>query len=300
MKPRKPLPAPLDRIAFTTREGRAAGLGRHRLRGRDLAHPFRGVYAAGGELDVDGLCRTLQARLPEHAFFSGVTAAQVMRIPLPRRLENSRDLHVSVPAPATAPTGKGIRGHSVRVQPDDVRRWGALRLASPERTWCDLASVLTVTQLVAAGDYVIHWELPLASRESLAAAAGRFASRPGYPTMCEALPLLDDRSESPKESELRVVIVRAGLPGLVTNLPITTSGGYSYRGDLVFPERKTIVEYQSRFHESPEAFRKDMTRISRLEADGWVVIQINNDDLADPEELVRRIERVLASRPVFE
>ena len=59
-----------------------------------------------------------------------------------------------------------------------------------------------------------------------------------------------------------------------------------------------VIEYQSRFHESPVDFRTDMTRISRLEADGWVVIQVNADDLDDPGELLARISRVLASRPL--
>ena len=59
-----------------------------------------------------------------------------------------------------------------------------------------------------------------------------------------------------------------------------------------------VIEYQSRFHEAPVDFRTDMTRISRLEADGWVVIQVNADDLDDPGELLARISRVLASRPL--
>ena len=39
-----------------------------------------------------------------------------------------------------------------------------------------------------------------------------------------------------------------------------------------------------------------MTRISRREADGWVVIQVNSDDLRNPVELVDRIRRVLSAR----
>ena len=300
MKPRKPIPSPLDRQAFTTRQARDAGLGRERLRGGDLAHPFRGVYAVGeGKLQVDELCRILQARLPDDAFFCTITAAQVMRIPLPWKLETTRRLHVAVPAPRTAPTGRGIRGHSVTAGASDVRSWNGLRISTPERTWCDLAARLTLPQLVAAGDYLLHWRTPLTSQSRLAEAVRRHAKRAGCANLRDALPLLHDRSESPKESALRVIIVRAGLPGLAVNLPIRTTDGYRYRADLAFPERKTIVEYQSRFHDPALNFRADMTRISRLEADGWVVIQVNNDDLDDPDELVRRIERVLNSRPVF-
>jgi very-short-patch-repair endonuclease len=297
VKPRKPLPPVLRGAPFTTQQGLAAGVGRERLRGSDLAHPFRGVYTAEvGDTDVAGLCRALQARLPSHAFFSDVTAAQIFRIPLPWAMENSRILHVAVPAPKTAPTGKGFVGHSVRVAGGDVCDWDGLRLSSPQRTWCLLASRLSVPELVAAGDYLIHWELPLTSRDALEAAVRRHGSRPGRAALLESLPLLDDRAESAKESELRVIFVRAGLQGLVTNVNITTADGFRYRADLAFPRKKVLVEYQSRFHDGSINFRADMTRISRLEADGWIVIQVNNDDLANPVELVRRVRRVLDRR----
>jgi very-short-patch-repair endonuclease len=301
VKPRKPLPSPLDRVPFTTVQGRRAGLGRQRLRGKDLAHPFRGVYAAiEGDLGIDDLCRILQVRLPGDAYFCDSTAALIMRIPLPRKLEQLVPVHVAVPSPKTAPTGKGIRGHSVHTDLSDMRSWGGLHVASPEQTWCRLAAKLALPELVAAGDYIVHWRMPLATTAQLTSAVDRHGSRAGIATLREALPLLDDRSESPKESEVRVIFVRAGLPGLEVNFPIRTRDGYRYRADLAFPSRKTIVEYQSRFHDPALNFRQDMTRISRLEADGWVVIQVNNDDLADPDELVRRVIRVLEARPVFE
>ena len=39
-----------------------------------------------------------------------------------------------------------------------------------------------------------------------------------------------------------------------------------------------------------------MTRRSRLEAQGWYVMEINADDLGDPVEIVARIRSVLARR----
>ncbi len=80
----------------------------------------------------------------------------------------------------------------------------------------------------------------------------------------------------------------------MANLPITTTDGFRYRADIAFPACTTIIEYQSGLHDSPDSFRKDMTRVSRLEADGWRVMQVNADDLRDPRELVARVRRVLA------
>jgi hypothetical protein len=235
--------------------------------------------------------------MPPHAHFCGITSAVLLGVPLPARYERSLLLHVAVPPPHRAPTGRGVRGHTVTVAPDDIGTWRGLRICSPELTWCQLGPLLPLSDLVAAGDYLLHADRnkpALSSRARLADAVVEYAGRRGFRGLRAALELLDAASESPQESRLRVIILQGGIPGVVANLPITTSGGFRYRADLAFPESKVIVEYQSGFHDSPAAVRADMTRVSRLEADGWRVILVNKDDLDDPQELLQRIRRVVA------
>lgn len=268
-----------------------------RLRGPDLSRPFPGVrIAAGAPLDVAGLASALQAKLPLDAYFSGVTAAVIMGLPLPLEFERSTVLHVSVPSPRTPPRGRGIVGHSVSTTQTDVRRWKDLRISTPPRAWCELSSVLSMPDLVAVGDRLVSIDHPLATVMELRAEVARHPRRRGARKLAEALGLLDGRAESRRESLLRVILVTAKFEDLTPNLRIRTSGGYAYRGDLVFPAKKVIVEYQSDYHRDPEQFRRDMTRISRLQADGWFVIQVNADDLRNPAELVARIRRVLRAR----
>lgn len=303
--PRIPLPRPLDAQPFTTRQARAVGVSLGRLRGPDLRAPFHGIriprplQATAAHQDsraIEELCCALQHRLPAGAWFCGVTAAVVTGVPLPRELERSRVLHVAAASPGRGPSGRGVRGHSYIASATDVRLWHGLRISTPERAWCELAGALDLADLVAAGDHLIHHELPLTSVSALTDAVGRFPGRRGIRVLQSALPLLHDRSESRQESRLRVIVVLAGLTGLEVNFPVTTSGGFDYRGDLAFPEHKVFIEYQSELHRAPEAFRRDMTRISRLEADGWYVLQVNIRDLDDPAELVQRIRRLLALR----
>ena len=270
-----------------------AGLGAGRLRGGDLHRPYRGVRVAGRPSDVEQRARAFQQRASENTYLCSVTAAVLYRIPLPLRLEQSLLLHVGVPAPARAPRVERVVGHKFQIEESDIQNWYGLRVTTPERTWCDLATVLSVPDLVAAGDYVIHWELPLASREALYSAMLRHPGQRGHRRLVRAFTLLNDRAESRRESLLRVIVVRAGIRDVEPNLWITTAGGYRYRGDLVIREKKLIIEYQSRFHDGTKEFDSDMTRISRLEADGWYVVQVNNHDLGDPAELVQRIRRVL-------
>lgn len=297
MPPRVPVPRHLGTAPFSTRQGASAGLGRGRMLGPDLARPYRGVRLPSAVVPtVEALCRALQLRLPTTSFFCGVTAAAVMGIPLPSGLASSRRLQVSVPAPLRAPTGRGIQGHSVAVRDDEIRVWHGIRISSPDRVFCELATVLDLFDLVSVGDFLVRRMLPLTSPEALTAAIARYPGRRGIRVLHAANPMLTDRSESRKESHLRVIILLAKLPGLVANQPITTSGGFRYRADLAFPWPKVLLEYQSDYHSDPENFRADMTRRARLEADGWFVMLINANDLRDPDELIARIRTVLASR----
>lgn len=297
MGTRIPLPQNLRAEPFTTAAGLGSGLNPGRLRGRDLHKPYRGVRSAA---PVDSLlerCHALQRRMRDDAFFCSVTAALIMGVPLPWRLEASPILHVAVPSPRRAPSGVGIAGHKLLAGDDQSRVWRGLRIASPEATWCELGRILSVPDLVAAGDFLIHHELPITTQGRLAATMAERLGRRGMTSLRQALPLLNDRAESRKESLVRVLLIQAGISGLVANLPITTSGGFDYRADLAVPSRKVIIEYQSDYHAGTEQFRADMTRISRLEADGWYVIQVNADDLRNPAELLQRIRKVLTSRP---
>src|SRR5690554_348201 len=299
MGSRVPLPPHLALQPFTSRAGLQAGLGRGRLRGQDLARPYRGVHSPVDLLTLRQRCEAFHLRMPEDAFFCSVTAALLMGVPLPARCESSPLLHVGVPAPRRALAATGVIGHKLQVRERDLRMLGELRSCSPELVWCQLGTVLSVPDLVAAGDYLIHWRSPRTTRAFLEAALQDHPGRRGKPALREAAALLNGRSESRKESHLRVILVQAHLTGLVVNFVIETSGGWKYRGDLAFPQRKVIIEYQGDHHRDPGQFRADMTRTSRLEADGWVVIQVNADDLRNPAELAQRIRRVLASRPIF-
>lgn len=298
MKPRIPLPPPFSTGPFSSTDARAAGFGPKRLRGSDLQQPFHGVRIPGtSEPDLIELCRACERRLPNHAFFCGVTAARLMHVPLPSRLELSRILHVAVPRPCPPPTGRGIVGHTITAADADTFLFENLRISSPERTWFDLGAVLELPELVAASDFMIHWRRPLTSRSALSAAFARYSGRRGRRVLRRALDLMNERAESPPESHTRVILEQAQIEGIAVNYPITTSGGFRYRADLALPAYLVLLEYQGDYHRDSQQFRADMTRRGRLEADGWYVFLINAADLDHPEELIARLRHVLATRP---
>src|SRR5690606_13019222 len=106
------------------------------------------------------ICRLVQVRMPESAFFSHITAAKLHGIPLPYRLDKDPLVHVSVPAPARAPHAAGIAGHMLQIESRELTVHDGLRVTTPIRTWLDLGTMLSLHDLVAAGDHLIHWRLP--------------------------------------------------------------------------------------------------------------------------------------------
>lgn len=287
---------------FTTRDALDAGLTRKRLRGPGFDRSVWGVRsspqqeATAWREDVIRRARMFAVRMPADAFFSHVTAATLLSIPVPWNLERREVLDIGVLAPARAPHAAGIKGHALTLSQWEIVSTEGLAHTSVERTWCDLASILGVADLVAAGDFLIHWRAPFTTTLALYETVKTFPGKRGLKKMLEALPCLNSRSESPPESKLRFFIVRAGLPEPRVNYEIVMADeGPGVRTDLAFAKYKVVLEYQGDYHRDMAQWRKDMTRRSRLEAQGWFVMEINADDLRDPAELMARIRSVLVS-----
>jgi very-short-patch-repair endonuclease len=215
---------------------------------------------------------------------------------VPPYLARDSRIHISLPAPARAPHATGLRGHSLSVLSDNLLTVDRLTLTDAARTWFDLASQVDLTDLVAAGDHIIHWRTPLLGYEELIQAVAGFSGLRGKRRLKAAGVLLNDRAESPPESTLRVIIVLGGLPEPQANTSYVV-GGREVRLDLSFPQFKVALEYQGDYHRTMQGqWRRDMTRRARLEAGGWIVIEVNADDLRNSAELLARLSQVLVSR----
>jgi very-short-patch-repair endonuclease len=298
MNTRKPLPQPFTTGAFRTRDLTKNGVPHSRLRAADLYRGVHGVRSVESPTSTAEVCGLIRVRMPDAAFFSHTSAAKLHGIPLPYRLESDRT-HVSLPAPSRAPHAAGIAGHMLQIEDHELTERDGLRVTTPIRTWLDLGTMLSLHDLVAAGDYLVHWRLPHATILDLADALAARLDRRGRRLLTKAVGLLNERAESAPESILRVIITLAGLPEPRVNHAVSDRfGEFVARTDLMIDEYKIVLEYQGDYHrKTPGQWRADMTRRSRLEALGWRVMELNADDLKDPEELIRRI-RSLASLPL--
>ena len=119
--------------------------------------------------------------------------------------------------------------------------------------------------------------------------------RVGIDRLRAALPLVRLDSWSPRETRTRLVLVTAGLPEPQLNLDIYDAH-HQFLGcvDMAYPEFKVAIEYQGQLH--GEQYARDVERIERLRADGWIVIQVTSDTLRYPNVIARRTWEALRSR----
>ncbi|WP_438352545.1 hypothetical protein [Microbacterium sp. CJ88] len=292
-RPPSPLPPGLSEPAFTVSRALEFGVSRARLRAGDLTAPFHGVRLSTDEPTLLERCQARGTRLPGYAAFSHVTAALLHELPLPPVLAQRTAVDVSVPRGARAPAGGGTRGHQVVCRDDEAdRRYGVL-CTTPARTFCDLAPLLSLGELVAVGDAVLR--RALSTHEDLRAAVRNSVARRGRIALARAVELLDPRAESPKESELRVVLTEAGLTPDDVNLVIRDRhGAFVARVDLAFVAQKIVVEYEGDHHRQQSQWRRDIARRRRIEALGWTYLSVTQADLDDPSALLADLNAALA------
>lgn len=242
-----------------------------------------------------GLVRAYAARMPADHFFSHTTAALLLGFPLPRRLEDDPRLHVTVLFPERALRMTGVVGHTVHRRPS---LWivSGLTTTDPVTTWCDLALIVGLDDLIAIGDFLLGKLEPPATTDQLAAAVAVRAGRRGVQRLREALEWVRPRVESRRETYLRLMVVRAGFPEPDTNvtLPLRV-GRKGIRGDLVYLKYRILVEYDGEQHRTDDVqYARDLERLDDLAADGWRVIRATK--AMNPTEVLARLDDALRAR----
>ncbi|MGI9123344.1 MAG: endonuclease domain-containing protein [Mycobacterium sp.] len=120
----------------------------------------------------------------------------------------------------------------------------------------------------------------------------------GLAALRRMLPLVDAGAESPYESLTRLILVRAGLPPPVTQLPVMDSYGFVVAYvDMGWPELRVAVEYDGAQHwTDARQRRRDIERLADLEALGWIVIRVSSDMVRTPAALAARVRGALERR----
>jgi len=274
MPRRTELPPELAARPFTVAEGAAQGVGRQRLRDPALSVPFRGVRSSAPPDGALEWCHAYVPRLAPGQVFSHDSAALLYGLPLPRRFEQSRAVHVSAVEPAHPPQARGVTGHRL-ASGTPVRSFRGLPLVHPVLAWSQLAGSLGHDDLVVAGDFLVRRKGALSSLAEMRDYAASSRAR-GIRALRAALVEVRERTDSPMETRTRLVLVRGGLPEPVVGYAVKNKwGDFVATPDLAYVEQRVAIEYQGSPHwTNPRVFAEDITRREALAAAGWVVIEV--------------------------
>ncbi len=184
---------------------------------------------------------------------------------------------------------QGLVVRDERIVDDEVMASGGLPVTAPARAAFDIGRHLSMTEAVARLDALAR-ATGLRCAD-VAALAERYRGARGVRRLKAALALVDAGSQSPKETWLRLLFHRHGLPPAVTQIPIWDDGVICAYLDLGWPQFKVAVEYDGDHHRSERTqYVKDIRRRQMLQDLGWTVVYVVAEDPA-----VGIVNRVVAA-----
>lgn len=256
-----------------------------RIRDRRIFRVWHGVYAPCAP---DLLCRLRALDLVSDTTIVAClgTAASLHGFDT----ESDRRIHVLDPGIRMRPN-VDVMVHQRTGAP--LRRVQGRLATAPAWTAVELARTLRRPRALATLDAALH--VGACTIAELDAAMREQTGRRGIVRVRELLPHADSRSESPMESEARLVFIDGGLPLPELQYEIIDRHGRLWRVDFAWLDAKVIAEYDSvEWHANPEAFKHDRLKTARLQECGWTVIPMVVDDIRRrPLDLVDRIFRHL-------
>ncbi|ALE04306.1 hypothetical protein AL755_00945 (plasmid) [Arthrobacter sp. ERGS1:01] len=277
------LPQFLRGRSFTLAESDACGVPRRQTTGTGMHTPSRGIRVPWDVAQaLPELIRPVLEVTPD-GVVSHATAALLWGIPLPPGLAGDFGIHVSREASAKSPRRNGVCGHRTKICPGDIRWLHGLAVTSPLRTWLDLAAVLTLDDLVAAGDFLVcehersfgPKRIPLVQLADLRNAVRGEFHRRGIVLAREAATLIRVGVDSAPESFLRLSLERAGIPELTLNYVVKDWNGTDASWpDLALPEWKVAIEYDGRHHLTARQRAIDNARDALMARLGWRQLRI--------------------------
>ncbi|MFE7846452.1 hypothetical protein ACFUTX_14805 [Microbacterium sp. NPDC057407] len=167
-------------------------------------------------------------------------------------------------------------------------------IENPVRAWRQAAVNWRLDDLIAAADFLVSGERPMASVADLSAEIETMGDRSGV--LRRALGWVRVGVRSPRETRLRLLLVRAGLPEPeVAWLLRDSSGMLIAELDLAYPDWNVTPEYDGRVHaDDPVQFARDADRWDRIRDAGWDHVRLLNHHVRGSGVLaVRKVREAL-------
>ena len=189
---------------------------------------------------------------------------------------------------------RGLRTYDTRLRDGEFGFYKGLPVTTPERTAFDIARRGSLDQAVARLDALAH-----ATGFSAEAVLGVARAHRGARNLRQleaALDLYDAGGESPRETWLRLLVIRAGYPRPRTQIPVRSSDGRrQYYLDMGWEELMLALEYDGEQHrKDSDIYADDIQRSEDIAQVGWTRLRVVKAN--KPVEVLRRLDRMWRSK----
>jgi hypothetical protein len=226
----------------------------------------------GIELTATGRARAAWLWSKRHGVVAGHSASALHGAKWIDARRPAEIIHDNRHAPAD------VRPWSDCIEDDELVQLAGMTATSPARTAFDIASRFRLGPAVASVDALARaTDLKMADVELL---AERYKGRRGIRQARRALSLVDAGAESPRETWLRLLLIRNGFPAPQTQIPVHDEYGQLVAVlDMGWEEMKLAVEYEGDHHRTDRRqFNKDITRLETLTELRWTVVRVTVED----------------------
>lgn len=235
---------------------------RGRQRTREWELVTRGVYAPSRPRTLAEDLAAWQLVLPPTSAFSHLTAAELRGWWLPAPVTHPVFAAMLDREPRPRRPGLLVCRHT---QPFGFDRINGLRVTTAAETLLAAARDLGVLDLVIMGDSALRFgHCTPTDLENVARQRRR-----GAPLLRTIIPMLDDRSESPWESIMRLLHRGADIPVLVQEEILNEFDQFLGRADLLIKGTRRLQEYDGAGHRDGDAQADFLARERGLLADNW-------------------------------
>lgn len=188
---------------------------------------------------------------------------------------------------------RGIRTWTFDLADEELQTAGGLVVTTPARTAFDLACGYPMDRAITAIDALANATgLKPADVELL---AQRYPGRRGIRTARDVLGLVDGGAESPRETWLRLLLIRAGYPPPTTQIPIVNEFDVLVAVvDMGWEGLKIAADYEGAHHRTPDKFTKDIRRHDELTDLGWIDVRVTSRDT--PAVILHRMAKAWERR----
>jgi very-short-patch-repair endonuclease len=189
---------------------------------------------------------------------------------------------------------RGLRTYDMRLLSDEFGDYEDMRVTTVERAAFDIGRRGRLDDAIGRLDALGN-ATGFKADDVLAVADCHRGAR-GLRQLRSALDLYDAGAASPKETWLRLLLIRAGYPRPRTQIPVRSPDGRRwYYLDMGWEEIKLATEYDGEHHrENPTVFAYDIQRSEDLDELGWTRIRVVKENRQ--ADILRRLERAWHSK----